>query len=219
MGGSAKRLFWPAHSVYTYRPRACMKVGLPISTDISTTADEMQDLAATKFMASAPSAKDVGMLKVIQYSHDVSTESQVREALSHSVAVLLVGWNPELTPNFNVSDIERYRPPIQQRVSWQGEPRIRITNVRLYLIHQCTLVDARARAGIFNKDINDRVYNDTIQVGDLRSFVKAGEKGFGKAWNCLDLPRINQEVPAFVRYVAHHSRTHVPYSINDPSGI
>jgi len=62
-----------------------------------------------------------------------------------------------------------------------------------------TGLDAKERARVFDKDVNDRDYDDAIKVGKLKTFVEAGVKGSGKAWNCLDLPQTNQEVPAAVR--------------------
>lgn len=71
-------------------------------------------------MASAPNAEKTGMLKVIEYDTTITTQLQIREMLANNIAVLLVGWEPELQPELDVMDISYYRNPLDQTVSWQG---------------------------------------------------------------------------------------------------
>jgi len=89
------------------------------------TSDITQDIEATRFMASAPSAENAGLLKVIKYGNDKDTEIKIRDALAFGIPVLLVGWKPQLQVNFDVSDISQYRSPIEQTSSWQGRLRLR----------------------------------------------------------------------------------------------
>jgi len=79
-----------------------------------------QDLEATTFMASAPNAESVGMLRVIEYDVDLKTQNEIRDTLAQNIPVLLVGWVPEVPVGFRLDDINVYRSPIEQTVSWQG---------------------------------------------------------------------------------------------------
>lgn len=79
-------------------------------------------------MASAPLATDVdcgGRPMVVAMPLVMSTSGSVdrhaiRQYLRRGIAVLVQGWNPRGLVSFNIEDMEYYRPPINQLVTWQG---------------------------------------------------------------------------------------------------
>lgn len=122
-----------------------------------------------------------------------SIHKQIRDALAKGIAVLVHGWEPQQAIEFKMDEIAAYRPPASQTVKWQG-----LCFTSSFVQSHRGIADAGIRSTLFEQKPSKREYSKQIVAGSLAEFVLANEAN-DRCLNCLDLPVLMPEVPAFLR--------------------
>jgi hypothetical protein len=84
----------------------------------------MKDAEVTRFMSMAPEASSITQPfpMLVELSAGMEyVDCKIRKALAQGSAVLVHGWKPHQAMKFSTEDVETYRLPIHQTVTWQGE--------------------------------------------------------------------------------------------------
>ncbi|KAI6094832.1 hypothetical protein EDD16DRAFT_1721328 [Pisolithus croceorrhizus] len=159
------QLPWGAHRIITRMPWTCNK-----------------DAEVTRFMSMAPEASSITrpFPMLVELSAEMEyVDCKIRKALAQGSAVLVHGWKPHQAMKFCTEDVETYRLPIHQTVTWQ---------------------DAHLRASLFSKNPSERDYTTQLCTGTLAHFVAEADNE-DSCLNCPDLPVLIPEVPEFVRMI------------------